>query len=120
MTDLNTIQVGDLLKTTYAKESGWLLVKIIDLKGQVVYGNFLPAMSTGQRADVAVSYSAEELTFSPLVRHTHKVTTVVDALESAIGLRSAPILLKELRPMDVRAVAAVDTPIKDVVDTPAP
>ena len=94
MTDLTTLVLGDLLKTTWNNEPGWFLVKTIDNDAQTVSGRFLPAAGTGQRHCEPVTYSASVLSVTTTLRHAHDKTTVFEALVAGVGLRAATGLLR--------------------------
>ncbi|MGV0949274.1 MAG: hypothetical protein ACOYB3_01285 [Azonexus sp.] len=94
MTDLTTLDLGDLLKTTWNNEPGWFLVKYIDNDAQTVSGRFLPAAGTGQRHCEAVTYAAAALTVTATIRCVHSESTVFAALVAGIGLHAAAGLLR--------------------------
>lgn len=94
MTDLTTIQAGDLLKTTYNQEPGWFLVQAIDLGAQTASGRFLPGVGTGQRHCNPATFTATALEVVSKLVHPHGKSTVFEALSAAVGVRAAVALLK--------------------------
>lgn len=94
MTDLSSIVVGDLLKTTYNNEPGWLLVQTIDLPGSMVSGRFLPGVGTGLRRCEAVAFTAAALTVTATIRNNHGQSKVFEALSAAVGRAGAVGLLR--------------------------
>lgn len=98
MTDLTTLEIGDLLKTTHNGEPCWFLVQSIDLNADplnnTVSGRCLPAAGSGQRHCEPLTISGQVLTVSSTLRHEHNKTTVFNALAGSVGLRAAVALLK--------------------------